>query len=211
MPDRNSSSPSPRPHQPLSPGASRELAALREEIDRCKEHLQDVLARVGGNHEQLAGLLTTVQTNLQGLMSSVPSAAAAARSEHSDPQPFLLRFKNRNEEIDRSYQPLIDAFRDDVLALQGRNFGSLEANQQIAEAVQETANRLFVEYLCPHCRTPARFKCAKAGNAKYGAFSFGHSGSTHGATTTIPKLIPVPKNTEQDGRKRRVKKSLKKE
>ena len=104
---------------------------------------------------------------------------------------FILR--QRNDEIAAALDPIASAFQRDILALEGKNFESLEGNQQVAQVIQETADKLRVAFSCTKCGEPARFRCAKNASMKTGMFTFAHSVGTHTGTGTIPKLQLVGK------------------
>jgi hypothetical protein len=92
-----------------------------------------------------------------------------------------------------------------LLALAGKSFGSLEANQVVARGVQELLNRLGLRVACPKegCGRPAVLRCAAAGNSKQGVFHFDHSSggkrTTHMGSSAFPCLTLV--NTPPDRRR----------
>lgn len=112
---------------------------------------------------------------------------------------ILTRLQRRNDDIDKAHSPIIGQFEKDVAAVEGANYGSLEANQRVADAIQETADKLQVLFKCSKCGTPARFRCTTSQKMPTGAFVFKHSRHTHGGTSEIPPLEIVP--APADGRK----------
>lgn len=127
------------------------------------------------------------------------------RGSVRDPIPLssldqaLAELRRRNEEIDNALEPITASFQRVTLDLEGRNFESLEANQRVAQVIQDTADRLRVAFSCPKCGEPARFRCSAAATAKTGMFVFSHGRQTHGGGTKIPKLVVV--DAPEDGRK----------
>jgi hypothetical protein len=84
-----------------------------------------------------------------------------------------------------------------LIALAGKSFGSLEANQAVARGVQGLLNRLGLRVACPKagCGKPAVLRCAAAGNSRQGVFHFDHSSSnrrtTHMGSSAFPSLTLV--------------------
>ena len=86
-------------------------------------------------------------------------------------------------------------FQQMLQSLEGKNFGSIAENQELALTIQTIADRLNVAFRCtkPSCSKPARFRCVKNRNIKTGMFTFAHSTGTHTGTASIPLLILVTK------------------
>lgn len=121
------------------------------------------------------------------------SELRAAANSGNTLKSALTALRQRNDEIDTALEPIAASFQRDLLILEGRNFESLEANQQVAQLIQDTADRLRVAFSCPKCGESARFRCAKNASMKNGMFTFAHSVGTHTGTATIPKLTLVAK------------------
>ncbi len=98
-------------------------------------------------------------------------------------------------DIDKATAELRVRFDEYLRGLEGKNFGSLEANQRTASLIQEVANRLHMTFTCSKCWKAARLKVSSDRNCATGVFRFGHTKGTHGATTTLPALKPYAKPT----------------
>lgn len=119
------------------------------------------------------------------LQGQIPTAILPDVQETSSPLLELLTG------FDAAVAPLRQKFQEFVSQLEGKNFESLEANQQVADLIHETATLLHVAFTCPKCSEPARLRCQPSTNSETGVFSFGHPHTTHGGTKKIPPLNVV--------------------
>ena len=94
-------------------------------------------------------------------------------------------------------QPLIDAVNRSLAPLEGRSFGSFEANQAVVNTLSEFARVLGLRFECqkPACGAPSALVLLP-GNARDGAFAFRHSGTNHGGRATLPPLRLIPAKEE---------------
>ena len=116
-------------------------------------------------------------------------------------ESHLSSLQQRNEAISAALQPQIETFKEDVAGFEGKSYGSLKVNQEVARLIQDTADRLRTMFRCTKCGEPARFRCVKNDSMKDGMFTFGHSVGTHTGTSTIPKLVVVPKPDRASSKK----------
>jgi hypothetical protein len=105
-----------------------------------------------------------------------------------------------NDSLEGLIRPVRDAMQQLLAALEGKSFGSLEANQAVTRRVQQLIERLGMRVACPKtgCGEPALLRCAAAGNSTHGVFQFDHSvagkRTTHLGSSLFPpvRLVDAP-------------------
>jgi len=107
----------------------------------------------------------------------------------------LAQFDDHLADLQRPVVKQVQQFLDQ---LEGQSFGSLEANQAVASALQFLLNRLGLRVECPRCGRPAIFRCRSSRSPTTPSFQFEHfeegRRTNHVGTTTWPalRLVPAP-------------------
>ncbi len=117
--------------------------------------------------------------------SDLPSSQARTASAQLD--GFLEMLQKFHDGVRQFYSLWLQS-------LEGTTLEDLEANVALAKKIQSVATQLQCAFACSKCGMPSRFKCVKNRTVASGVFTFAHKTSTHGGTSTIPKLVL----TEQD-------------
>ncbi len=134
-----------------------------------------------------------------GWLSSILESGIRRCFQQSDPAfvAALSVLQRTSLDVDEIQKQIRTHIEESLQQLEGRNFGSLQANQSIAKQVHALLDGKGLRVECPECGSAAILRCQKAGNAKTGAFMFDHyldSGRTfHGGQTTFPRLKIVDK------------------
>ena len=105
--------------------------------------------------------------------------------------------------VDAAYDVLIDRLLPTLAAhlktLEGSNLG-VEANRELASALNALLKKTGCALLCPHCQQAAyAIRYVRSGTAKNPVFKFDHhQGGTHGAKSYLSNLNLVrdPRKTE---------------
>lgn len=105
-------------------------------------------------------------------------------------------FIRLNAHIDDLLEPVRADLQAVLDRLAGRNFGSLEANQAVAVAIQQLLIRLERRVRCQGCGQPASLRCRLTTQSKSGCFQFDHRfggrSTNHMGPTSLPRLELVP-------------------
>lgn len=124
------------------------------------------------------------------------------RSLDQNNNDAVVRLQTLNLDVNTFLQTVRPRLQAIFTELEGKCGESLEENKRIADLIQGVARTVQVAFKCPKCGEPARFACAKMGNAINGVFTFAHNSTNHGGTTMVPELNVI--DMPQD--KRRTKK-----
>lgn len=155
----------------------------------------------------------TQQNSSSGMWNQmlVPSSRSdeepAMHVESKERHPALLsaeevhdRIRDLNDRVSHAQKALSTELQSLLNDLVGRSFGSLEANQDVADGLRFLMQRLEVRVACPKkgCGKPALLRARRAGRSPEGTFGFEHTvGSrimAHAASTRMPdlRLVPAP-------------------
>lgn len=114
-------------------------------------------------------------------------------------EEILRTIQRLDEEVDRLLEGVRLEFIQAVQNIYGKNFGSLEDNRQVANALQETADKLQMVFLCHKCEKPGKLRCNQTKDAPNGSFTISHGqNSTHGGSTKFPAVIPIVMETSTE-------------
>lgn len=114
---------------------------------------------------------------------------------------ILSRLRQRNEQADDALAPIIDGFRQDVRLIEGEEFETFDAAQEVTLQIQQTADRFRVALACqkPGCGKPSKLRCTKSSRSTRGYFiSFEHDEdgrrTKHEGKAKMPvlQIVPLP-------------------
>jgi hypothetical protein len=112
-------------------------------------------------------------------------------------QAALLSLDAAAEEAERHQGEIRKGLERTLHMLAGQNFGTLQANQELAGRVHQLLESKGLRVKCPECGAPAILRCQGTGNSRTGVFLFDHyleSGRTfHGGPTTFPCVTVIAK------------------
>lgn len=106
----------------------------------------------------------------------------------------LKKIKKIDNALTEAQKPLQAELQLLLGRLEGQEFGSLEANTDVADAIRFLMLRLEVRVECPRdgCQEPALIRCRPAGRTVNGSFEFEHRldrrRTTHAGRVRLPKL-----------------------
>jgi len=94
--------------------------------------------------------------------------------------------------LDAFQVQLVHPLQEYVKRLEGKSFGTFEADRMFAKSLHKIANRLRLRVRCPHCGEPAILRFHNAGRPPRGVYQFEHSAhgkkTDHGGGVVIPKI-----------------------
>lgn len=99
-------------------------------------------------------------------------------------------------------EPVAKSLEVALHALEGKNFGSLEANKRFASELSEILRTVGLRCTCSTCGAPALLQVADTGGAETGTFRFSHNREDskgtdkHGGSVGLPalKIVPAPRD-----------------
>jgi hypothetical protein len=135
----------------------------------------------------------------------------STRSTALSPDEVHDRIRTLNERVTQAQKAISIELQSLFKELVGRSFGSLEANQQVADGLRFLMQRLEVRVACPQkgCGKPALLRARRAGRSPEGTFGFehvvGNQLMAHAASTRLPelKLVPAPPDRRRKSSNRR--------
>jgi hypothetical protein len=106
-------------------------------------------------------------------------------------------------EIDAALQPIIVRVQEFLKTLEGKNFGSVEANKRVAAMIQKLVSRVGMVLMCTKegCGQPSHLRCNKPARSQTGTFQFEHfvdgRRTNHTGSACLPALTLVPKPADR--------------
>jgi hypothetical protein len=112
----------------------------------------------------------------------VPATEPTPESVQEGIAGLLLRLRVAQEPILRDLQAFLDE-------LEGKSFGSFEANQRVASLIQAILSRLRCSVMCPKegCGRPSKLRCRKPRRSPEGSFQCEHDRTNH-SFLALPRL-----------------------
>ena len=141
--------------------------------------------------------------------AGVSLGKASLAGTDSDQDEWQIDTTNLLEQLqaglDAFQVQLIDPLQEYVKRLEGKSFGTFEADRMFAKSLHKIANRLRLRVRCPHCGEPAILRFHNAGRPPRGVYQFEHSAhgkkTDHGGGVVIPKIEFVDAPVDRRERK----------
>jgi hypothetical protein len=136
------------------------------------------------------------------LASSVEGAQEPASATAADSLRAVQdRLSVLQQQINRLQRSVRLAIEAEFAGWSGRNYGSLKANQGVAQMIQQTVDGHGLRLRCPECGHPAILRCSSRPGVPDGVFVFDHTiegrRTFHGGGSTLPALRVVSKPPRQ--------------
>jgi hypothetical protein len=119
-------------------------------------------------------------------------------SPHLTPNEAKAAMAELDQELNRLQRAIRLAIQAQLAKMSGRSLGSLEQNQQLAEAIHQLLDSHALRIKCSECGHPAILRVSPRGGSANGVFVFDHTiddrRTFHGGRGTVPiiQLIAKP-------------------
>ncbi len=128
---------------------------------------------------------------------ALPQAASPPRGTVPTAVSVRRQLQGLAEQVGRLQRALRQMIEQELVCWQGRDLGSLEANQELAKRLHELVDQHGLRFRCPECGHAAILRCSARPGLPRGVFAFDHSvagrRTFHGGGTTVPPLKLVAK------------------